>query len=513
MTAPAPTLACSAAPAPTKAEAAMERAAPYGPSGRRRSRTSTGNSVEQPVARSNCSTQRSNSAEQPAEQWTIWASREQVKVPKDKQTHTRPLSLPCTIDGWIMGKSYRQAQYAGHGQSKTVYRLTDKLVLKLCKKTDQEPALFQALQASGVYPMVHASCQCQVFNSAERPAQTWHAWVMDYAKPLDQILKEYPATSNVCILGAIRAMVTAHSRGHLLSDNALFNFGMVQDNVVIIDAGSRPKTPPITRGELNKSVMTKFWSKAQTLVQPAELEVHREQWRSAGWDMHTVLQTYQERWQNLCNAEQPFPVLNSLEVLNSTLSACPHVASVLDSLDWETLDWLTQTYLWDEVPQYGRSSDGYTRLHQDRQWTAAEKLEQLISETFARRAYHCDHPAEDILEEDKVKVILDSWKDDYEQWMRPETLDQTWTMTWQNWHQTLRKAFRSHLFQIVGSFEMVVFFIVAPFSNDHLLVFHNFANQVASERVPLDERRRRILELSKDYVRSARVVREETNNT
>jgi hypothetical protein len=320
-----------------------------------------------------------------------------------------------------MGESYRQAQYAGHGQSKIVYRLTDKLVLKLCEETDQEPGLFQALHASGVYAVVHASGQCQVFSSAGRPAQTWHAWVMDYAKPLDQILQEDPATSNVCILGAIRAMVTAHSWGHLMSDNALFNFGMVEAttpcslNVVIIDAGSRPRTQPpqslITRGDFNKLVMHKFWSKAQMLVQPAELQVHREQWKLAGWDMHITLQTYHEKWRNLCNTTtQPFPVLNSLDVSNSTLSACPHVASVLDSLGEETLDWLTQTYLWDEVPQYGRSGDGYTRQHQDRVWTAAEKLEQLISETLAQRAHHCDHPADDILEEDKLKVIIDSWK-------------------------------------------------------------------------------------------------------
>ena len=103
-------------------------------------------------------------------------------------------------------------------------------------------------------------------------------------------------------------------------------------------------------------------------------------------------------------------MLNRLEVQNSTLSACPHVASVLDSLDAKTLDWLTQTYLWDQVTQYGRSSDGYTRLHQDRVWTAAEKLEMLISETVARRRFHCDHPDDDILEEDKLKVILDDWK-------------------------------------------------------------------------------------------------------
>jgi hypothetical protein len=258
--------------------------------------------------------------------------------------------------------------------------------------------------------------------------------------------------------------------------------------------------------------MEKFWSKAQTLVQPAELQVHREQWKLAGIDMHIVLQTYQERLQNLCNTTQPFPVLNSLDVSNSTLSACPHVASVLDSLEGEALDWLTQN-LWKYVPHYGRSTDGYTRWHQDRVWTAAEKLEELISETRAHRAPHCRHSADDILEEDTLKVILDDWKDNYQQWMRPETLDQSWTMTPQIWHQALRKALRSHLFQIVGSYEMVVFFIVAPFSNDHLLVFRHFANQIACERVPDNKRNSRILELSKDYVRSTCVVRQETNNT
>ena len=108
-------------------------------------------------------------------------------------------------------------------------------------------------------------------------------------------------------------------------------------------------------------------------------------------------------------------VLNSLdvpelaiEVPNCTSSACPHVASVLDSLHTETLDWLTKTYLWGEVAEYGRSSDGYTRQQQDRVRSAAEKLEQLISETYAQRAVHCDSPGEEILEESKLKVILDS---------------------------------------------------------------------------------------------------------
>ena len=180
-----------------------------------------------------------HSAEQPAvirrsaAEWTISASLHQVEVPKNKQTHTRPMPLPFTIDAWIMGEYYERLQYLGHGYSKVCYWLTERLVLKLRDQRDQEPDLFRKLQATGVYPKVQASAPCQFGH------QTWHAWIVEKAKPLDQILKENPAASNVCIPGAARAMLIANSYNHILSDNALFNFGMVDGNVVIIDAGSR----------------------------------------------------------------------------------------------------------------------------------------------------------------------------------------------------------------------------------------------------------------------------------
>ena len=75
-----------------------------------------------------------HSAEQPAPQWRISASRDQVEVPKHKQTHSRPLPLPFTIDAWILGAHFERRQYLGHGQSKTCYGLTDTVVLKLSEK-------------------------------------------------------------------------------------------------------------------------------------------------------------------------------------------------------------------------------------------------------------------------------------------------------------------------------------------------------------------------------------------
>jgi hypothetical protein len=412
------------------------------------------------------------SAQQPAGQWRISASHDQVEVPKHMQTHTRSLPLPFTIDAWILGEYYGRCQYLGHGLSKVCYCLTDTLVLKLREKEDQEPELFQELWASGVYPMVHASGRCEVVDPVGRGPKIWHAWIIEKAKPLDQILRENPAASNVCITGAVRAMLTAHSRRHILSDNGLFNLGMLHSNVVIIDAGDRPKQPLMSKGTFNKKVMNKFWSKAQTLVHPKELQEYREEWQKAGSDMVAALQTYETRWQELRN-DGSLSVLNGLEGRSCTATACPHVASVIDSIDTDTLNWLTLTYLWGKVAEYGRSSDGYIR-QQDRAYTAAEKLEQLIEATHAQRLIHCDGPAEDIVNEDKLKVILDAWKNDYEQWMRPETLSNMWHISNQQWHLVLRTAFRSHLFQLAGSYDLAVFFLVAPFNNDNLSIFRRF---------------------------------------
>ena len=140
------------------------------------------------------------------------------------------------------------------------------------------------------------------------------------------------------------------------------------------------------------------------------------------------------------------------------------------------------------MAEYGPSRDGYTR-RQDSSYTAPQKLERLISETHEQRASHCNNPAEDIVNEGELEVILAAWKDAYRQWMRPETLNRTWRMTGQQWHLFLRKRWRAHLFQIVGSYEMAVFFVVAPFNNENLLVFREYHN-LEERKACVRERRR-----------------------
>ena len=80
------------------------------------------------------------------------------------------------------------------------------------------------------------------------------------------------------------------------------------------------------------------------------------------------------------------------------------------SIDNDTLDWLTDTYLWGDLAQYGCSHDGRRRYLSDRVHTAAEKLEELIVETQARRERHCRDPARDIVQESDLQSMLEAWK-------------------------------------------------------------------------------------------------------
>ena len=85
-----------------------------------------------------------------------------------------------------------------------------------------------------------------------------YAWVSDYTIPLDSILKKFHAVTDVVIVGAVRAMILAHSVGHILNDNGLYNFGWLRGNAVIIDAGCRPYAAVMPKREFNRLVMLTF---------------------------------------------------------------------------------------------------------------------------------------------------------------------------------------------------------------------------------------------------------------
>ena len=88
-------------------------------------------------------------------------------------------------------------------------------------------------------PEIHAEGRCRVLpGSAAATAVEWHAWITDYAVPLDQYVKQRGVPQRKCIAAAVRCIVVAACSGLVLSDNGLYNFGVLGRKVVIIDAGS-----------------------------------------------------------------------------------------------------------------------------------------------------------------------------------------------------------------------------------------------------------------------------------
>ena len=91
----------------------------------------------------------------PQQIWIIAPSPRQPPATQFELTHDRRMTLPFAIDLVMNGKKH-SCLYAGHGQSKTVFKVIDEpKVLKLTTTDDQEP---------------HVSMQLSWRCSAEQPA-------------------------------------------------------------------------------------------------------------------------------------------------------------------------------------------------------------------------------------------------------------------------------------------------------------------------------------------------------
>ena len=182
--------------------------------------------------------------------WQIRASM--VQNAEQQWTHTRRPPLPATLDAYVCGCHFR-ALYRGHGAFKVAYLLEAVhpndghplagKVLKLCKEADPEPKLFAEHGLSGVYPRILAAAPVFELDSVAQPVCQWNGWITDLAVPLDQALRQ-PGLSREaagrCIVGAVRCMLRAARHGHRVDDAPLWNFGVLEGEVVIIDSGRSP---------------------------------------------------------------------------------------------------------------------------------------------------------------------------------------------------------------------------------------------------------------------------------
>ena len=150
-------------------------------------------------------------------------------------------------------------------------------------------------------------------------------------------------------------------RAHSLhNDNAFFNFGIVRDQVVILDVGSRPiHSDTMSKSHFHAKVMKKFWSKAKLLVSVSDMTPCENAWRQSE-SMTSARKAFNELWDCIdrsdvvahCSAVQSAQMAHWLRyardekhichdfVANHSNPMCPHAASLLDSVSEESLDWL-----------------------------------------------------------------------------------------------------------------------------------------------------------------------------
>ena len=94
----------------------------------------------------------------------------------------------------------------------------------------------------------------------------WQAWIVEPAMSLEKKIKDLtePATMRYLLKAVITMLQAFVKTGLVLSDNGLYNFGVTEnDAVLIIDPGSRTCDVDnnITKGDYNKMAMSKFWGK------------------------------------------------------------------------------------------------------------------------------------------------------------------------------------------------------------------------------------------------------------
>ena len=149
-------------------------------------------------------------------------------------------------------------------------------------------------------PRVHAIGRCDEQDQCGNPIRQWVAWLAETATPLDKYIQDMNADRKGCMKIALYKQIVAAQHGLLLSDNNLYNFGVVDNTVVIIDLGSRPLQPhPISKGFVNFTVMRKWWKKLEwQCVDKSDYEECRDLWNRPGATLDGVAR-------QLCEVQLP----------------------------------------------------------------------------------------------------------------------------------------------------------------------------------------------------------------
>ena len=118
-----------------------------------------------------------------------------------------------------------------------------------------------------ICPTIYVVGPCEEQSLRGKFKAEWFGWIAEYATPLDKYMQGLNVDHVACLKIALYKQIVAAQHGLLLSDNNLFNLGVLDDSVVIIDTGSRTrKTYAISKGTMNDHAIHKWWNKLASLL-------------------------------------------------------------------------------------------------------------------------------------------------------------------------------------------------------------------------------------------------------
>ena len=137
----------------------------------------------------------------------------------------------------------------------------------------------------------------------------------------------------------------------------------------------------------------------------------------------------------------------------------------------DALQWLLEKFLFGSLASLKLLQTGETvPLEQEEEQPPHIRLQTLINLTEQKRSNWIIN-TNDILPDATFKLLYDNWKDDYESWMNESAQNQWWSVPEKKKKEWTRSLFRNFLFKIVGSYQLVVFWLYVKASWSSLCIF------------------------------------------
>ena len=179
-----------------------------------------------------------------ADQVPTTCERREIDSKSETAVPSTQLPFPLRNEDLIDGTCYA-AKYIGHEQKKVTFLLDSRYEEKYCGLVLKVVCPAQEDMKCEVMCLLN-NVRCEASVEISRKGQVsfqalpeMPAWLCKYAMPLDQFLQQPVALPEICVLSALLAILRAAKGQVIVSDLGFYNFGVIRDQVCIIDAGSR----------------------------------------------------------------------------------------------------------------------------------------------------------------------------------------------------------------------------------------------------------------------------------